>query len=104
VGRNAGFNVVTADHVIAIGSDGGDVSNSCYIGEIYSNIQPVVGTDPDVVTINSSGRLGRANVSSRRYKHDIKPMDKASEAIYSLNPVSFRYYKEYDRLKLLRLV
>jgi len=69
------------------------VSNSCYIGRIYSNIQPQVGTDPDLVTINSSGRLGRANVSSRRYKHDIKPMHKASETIYALKPVSFRYHK-----------
>jgi uncharacterized coiled-coil protein SlyX len=72
------------------------VSNSCYIGHIYSNVQPVVGTDPDVVTINSDGRLGRANVSSRRYKHGIKSMNKASEAIYALKPVSFRYHKEYD--------
>jgi uncharacterized coiled-coil protein SlyX len=59
-------------------------------------VQPVVGTDPDVVTINSDGRLGRANVSSRRYKHDIKPMEKASEALFALKPVSFRYNREYD--------
>src|SRR4029077_4896784 len=31
-----------------------------------------------------------------RYKHDIKPMDKASEAIYALKPVRFRYHKQYD--------
>src|SRR4029077_3123613 len=42
------------------------------------------------------GKLGRANISSRRYKHDIKPMDKASEKLYALKPVSFRYKKEYD--------
>jgi hypothetical protein len=59
-------------------------------------VQPQVGIDPDLVTINSDGRLGRANVSSRRYKHDIKPMRKASEAIYALKPVSFRYQKQYD--------
>jgi Chaperone of endosialidase len=72
------------------------VDNSCFIGNIYSNVQPIVGTDPDSVTINSSGRLGRGNVSSRRYKHEIKPMDKASEVLYALKPVSFRYNKEYD--------
>ena len=72
------------------------MNNSCYIGQIYLNVQPQVGTDPDLVTITSSGRLGRANVSSRRYKHDIKPMHKASEAIYALKPVSFRYHKQYD--------
>jgi hypothetical protein len=59
-------------------------------------VQPVVGTDPDVVTINGDGRLGRANVSSRRYKHDIKPLDNASEVLFALKPVSFRYHKEYD--------
>ena len=71
------------NNVIAIGTTGQNVSNSCFIGHIYSNIQPQVGTDPDLVTINSDGRLGRANVSSRRYKHDIQPMHTASEAIYA---------------------
>ena len=96
LGVSAGDNVITADNVIAIGTGGEDVSNSCYIGQIYSNIQPQVGTDPDLVTISSTGRLGRANVSSRRYKHDIKPMHKASEAIYARKPVSFRYHKQCD--------
>jgi len=82
--------------VIAIGTSGDDLGNSCFIGQIYTNVQPQVGTDPDSVTINSRGRLGRANVSSRRYKHDIQPMDKASETIYALKPVSFRYHKQYD--------
>jgi hypothetical protein len=58
----------TANNVIAIGSLGQNVDNSSFIGEIYTNIQPQVGTDPDLVTINSNGRLGRANVSSRRRK------------------------------------
>ena len=96
LGFAAGAAVITANEVIAIGTLGQNVSNSCYIGQIYSNIQPQVGTDPDLVTINSNGRLGRANVSSRRYKHDIQPMHTASEAIYALKPVSFRYHKQYD--------
>jgi len=96
LGRGAGSDVSTANNVIAIGISGENVSNSCYIGQIYSNVQPQVGTDPDLVTINSDGRLGRANVSSRRYKHDIQPMHTASEAIYGLKPVSFRYHKQYD--------
>jgi uncharacterized coiled-coil protein SlyX len=29
--------------------------------------------------------------SSRRFKHDIQPMDKASEAILALKPVTFKY-------------
>jgi Chaperone of endosialidase len=96
LGFNAGSAVTTANNLICIGAFGANVDNSCFIGNIYSNVQPIVGTDPDSVTINSSGRLGRGNVSSRRYKHDIKPMDKASEALYALKPVSFRYNKEYD--------
>jgi hypothetical protein len=59
------------------------------------------GTDPDYVTISGSGRLGRANVSSRPYKHDIEPMDKASDVLYALKPVSFRYNKQYDATQTL---
>jgi hypothetical protein len=67
LGRGAGSNVTTANNVIAIGISAENMNNSCYIGQIYSNVQPQIGTDPDLVTINSDGRLGRANVSSRRY-------------------------------------
>lgn len=96
LGYSAGSAVTTANNVIAIGSFGQDVSNSCLIGNIYSNIQPTVGTDPDLVTISSSGRLGRANVSSRRYKHDIQAMHTASEAILALTPVTFHYKRDID--------
>jgi len=101
LGNLAGGGVFTASNVIAIGAPGADVSDSCFIGNIYTNVQPIVGTDPDSVTITSTGRLGRGNVSSRRYKHDIKPMEKASEALYALKPVSFRYHKEYDASQTL---
>jgi hypothetical protein len=101
LGSGAGSNVTNASDVIAIGIAGANVDNSCFIGNIYSNVQPIVGTDPDSVTINSNGRLGRGNVSSRRYKHDIKPMDTASETLYALKPVSFRYNKEYDGTQTL---
>jgi hypothetical protein len=103
VGFQAGFNVTTATNVICIGSPvlGENVSNTCYIGEIHTTVQPQVGTDPDYVTINCNGRLGRANFSSRRYKHDIKPMEKTSEVLYALKPVSFRYKKEYDATQTL---
>jgi predicted ribosome quality control (RQC) complex YloA/Tae2 family protein len=48
------------------------------------------------VTVNlTTGLLGHL-VSSRRYKEEIKPMDKASEALYRLNPVTYRYKKEID--------
>jgi hypothetical protein len=101
LGAGAGASVTTANNVICIRAPGANVDNSCFIGNIYFNVQPIVGTDPDSVTITSSGRLGRGNVSSRRYKHDIQPMDRASEALYALNPVSFRYNKEYDATQTL---
>jgi hypothetical protein len=42
------------------------------------------------VVVNSNGKLGVA-ASSARFKKAIKPMDKASEAILALKPVTFRY-------------
>ncbi len=47
------------------------------------------------VKVNASGQLGTAP-SSARFKEEIQPMDKASEAILALKPVSFRYKKEID--------
>ena len=35
-------------------------------------------------------------VSSERFKDVIKPMDRASEAIHALKPVTFRYKQEFD--------
>ena len=36
------------------------------------------------------------SASSERFKDEIKPMDKASEAILALKPVTFRYKHELD--------
>src|SRR5205814_1708324 len=47
------------------------------------------------VIIDSSGRLGTV-VSSERFKDAIIPMDKASEAILALKPVTFRYKHDLD--------
>jgi endosialidase-like protein len=47
------------------------------------------------VYVTSDNRIGTL-ASSRRYKEQIKPMEKASETIRSLRPVSFRYKKEID--------
>ena len=35
-------------------------------------------------------------VSSRRFKDEIKPMEQASQVIYALEPVSFRYKPEVE--------
>jgi hypothetical protein len=48
-----------------------------------------------VVKVDSDGHLGTVG-SSERFKDAIKPMDKASEAILALKPVTFHYKKEFD--------
>ncbi|MFL6351371.1 MAG: tail fiber domain-containing protein, partial [Bryobacteraceae bacterium] len=51
----------------------------------------------EAVFVNSFGKFGTVNLpSSARFKEDIKPMNKASEAILALTPVTFRYKKELD--------
>jgi endosialidase-like protein len=103
LGYNAGFNITGTGNV-CIGEGVLGVAgefNTTWIRNIHNTVQPVVGTDPDNVTVNSAGRLGRGDVSSRRYKHDIKPMNNASEAILALKPVTFRYNKEYDATQTL---
>ena len=53
------------------------------------------GSDRRQVVVNATGKLGVA-ASSARFKEAIKPMDKASEAILALQPVTFRYKEELD--------
>jgi len=93
LGDGAGSSVTTASNVISIGSSGADVANSCFIG----NIRGITTANNDAipVLIDSAGQLGTVS-SSRRYKTDIKPMDKASESILALKPVSFRYKVHKD--------
>ncbi len=47
------------------------------------------------VIIGSNGQLGTVQ-SSARFKEAIKPMDKASEALLALKPVTFRYKQDLD--------
>jgi Chaperone of endosialidase len=47
------------------------------------------------VIVDTNGQLGTV-VSSERFKDEVKPMDKASEAILELKPVIFRYKHELD--------
>ena len=97
IGDSSGQNVTTANNVICIGTNvaGADVSNSCYIG----NVSGEPGGS-QAVYVNADGKLG-FQVSSRRFKDEITPMDKTSEAIYALKPVSFRYKKEVERMRPL---
>lgn len=47
------------------------------------------------VGISPDGQLG-VRASSARFKEAIQPMDKASDVLLALKPVTFRYKKEYD--------
>jgi hypothetical protein len=93
LGAFAGNNVTTASNVICIGANvaGNDVNDSCYIGNIFG----ATSSGGSAVFVNSNGRLGTMT-SSGRFKEGIKPMDKASEALLALKPVTFRYKKELD--------
>ena len=93
LGFNTGILVTTASNVICIGAHvaGANVSNSCYIGGIFGR----TSSGGSAVFIDANGKLGTVT-SSRRFKDDIKPMDKASETLFALKPVCFRYKKEID--------
>ena len=76
-------------NTIRIGKQG--TQTGTFIAGIFgSTVASGVG-----VIVNSSGQLGTV-LSSARFKEAIKPMDKASEAILSLQPVTFRYKQELD--------
>ena len=53
-----------------------NVNNSCFIGNIFG----ATSTGGTAVFINASGQLGTLT-SSKRFKEEIKAMDKASEAL-----------------------
>jgi hypothetical protein len=113
LGFDAGINHATGDNNLYIGHIGiATESNTIHIGTqtavtdvagalhavhtatFIAGISGIAVTGP-AVHVSSSGQLGAA-ASSRRFKDDIKPMDKASEAILALKPVAFRYKKEID--------
>jgi hypothetical protein len=96
LGLAAGSNVTTADNVVCIGAgaDGENFSNRAYIPNVGVFAQsPAAGIEFVTVRL-SDGKLGH-DASSRRYKEDIKPMGDASELIYKLKPVTYRF-KEQD--------
>jgi Chaperone of endosialidase len=88
LGYFAGSNVTTANDVICIGSTGANVNSSTWIGNIYG-VSPQSGPTAPVI-VSAGGQLGTV-ASSERFKKDVAPMDKTSEAILSLRPVTFHY-------------
>jgi hypothetical protein len=101
IGPGAGVNATTGSGNVYIGVVSGVAGEGdhTYIANI--NTTTVSGGGTDTVTVNlSTGLLGHLS-SSRRYKEEIKPMDKASEALFALKPVSYRFKKEIDQSQSL---
>src|SRR6266496_3915408 len=103
LGATAGQNLTTGSNNIDIGNAGvAGESNTIRIGTVGTHANTFIAGISGVtvaggvgVIINSSGHLGTV-VSSERFKDEIKPMDKASEAILALKPVTFRYKHDLD--------
>jgi hypothetical protein len=94
LGAFSGLNQTTGSGNVYIGADMSGVageSNACYIASIFGQTS-ATGIP---VLINSDSKLGTVT-SSKRFKEEIRPMNKTSEAIFSLEPVTFRYRKEID--------
>jgi Chaperone of endosialidase len=88
LGFNAGGGVTTANGVICIDRPGANVDNTTWINHVYGVTTQSGMTAP--VIVSNTGQLGTVS-SSRRFKHDIRPMENASEAILELKPVIFHY-------------
>jgi trimeric autotransporter adhesin len=104
LGNFAGNKLTTGSNNIDVGANVPGVAgeaNTIRIGKqgtqkatFIAGISGVAVTG-SMVVVNSMGKLGVA-ASSARFKEAVKPMDKASEAILALKPVSFRYKEEID--------
>src|SRR5437870_766726 len=103
LGFQAGQNLTTGSNNIDIGNLGvaGD-SKRIRIGTAGTQTKTFIAGISGAtvaggvrVIVGSNGQLGTV-VSSNRFKDAIKPMDKASEAILALRPVTFYYKKELD--------
>ncbi len=98
VGIDAGLGVTTGSYNVYIGWDIPGQTNEVghtYISNIKSTVQPPVNGSEYVTVRLSDGLLGHTS-SSMRYKEDVKPMDSASEVLYQLKPVTYRYKKDID--------
>ena len=93
IGHNAGIGIIDGSDIIAIGAEAAgqfaNIGPTCFIGAIVGEPTGDPGSTVPVL-IDSNNNLGTF-ASSRRVKHDIKPMDNASDVILALKPVSFKY-------------
>ena len=93
VGDEAGTSIVHASNMVAINVPAAgpfaNISNTCFIGSIYNQPVSNAGTAQDVY-VDVNNVLGFLP-SSQRFKHDIQPMDKASEALVCAQASNFKY-------------
>ncbi len=103
MGSKAGTHLTTGSNNIDIGALGvAGEANTIRIGRVglqktayMQGISGVTVASGVTVIVGSNGHLGTVT-SSERFKEAIKPMDKVSEAILALQPVTFRYKHELD--------
>jgi uncharacterized coiled-coil protein SlyX len=103
LGVFAGTNLTRGDFNIDIGNPGsaGEASTirigtgGAQTATFIAGISGATVAGGVTVMIDAYGHLGTI-VSSERFKDAIKPIDKASEAILALKPVTFRYKHEFD--------
>jgi trimeric autotransporter adhesin len=113
LGVAAGYKLANGGNNIYIGNFGVSAaeSNTIRIGYVVGDTADGITVQPHTATfiagvsgtavsgaavvVNADGQLGVA-ASSARFKTEIKSMDKASEAILSLKPATFRYNEKID--------
>jgi hypothetical protein len=103
LGYAAGHSLTTGDNNIDIGSQGiADEANTIRIGTqgtqtatFIAGVSGATASGGSPVYVDANGQLGTIP-SSQRFKQEIAPMDKISEAILALKPVTFRYKHEID--------
>jgi trimeric autotransporter adhesin len=113
LGEGAGVAVLAGNNNIEIGNGGASADdNTIRIGlegtQTQTFIAGILGNGPfgcDVTIDAVTGQLGvGACISSERFKKDIDSTDKASEAIFSLKPVTFHYKNDKTNIPQFGLI
>jgi trimeric autotransporter adhesin len=102
LGHGAGLNLTTGSNNIDIGFFGvAGEANTIRIGTQGTQTKTFIagingaGITGLPIKVDANGQLG-TTPSSARFKQGIKPMNKASETIFVLRPVTFHYKKDID--------
>jgi hypothetical protein len=97
IGVPAEANIIRIGAQVAV-TDPFGVLHPAHTAAYVAGIRDADAAAGDAVFVTTDGKLGTVNVpSAARFKDEIMPMNKASEVIFALNPVTFRYKKELDQ-------